>query len=124
VIYIGPNTDVPNMRHLTVLFHGERASLFDRIEGQTAIVDLDDRGLKGDDRLAAKLESAKASVAKARLSKVQRGQAPRIVGVRGPGDEAALTSILGTQYVRPALAASGPAAKRPLVPCYRMEGAL
>jgi hypothetical protein len=70
VIYIGPNADVPDMRYLIVLFQGERAFLFDRIEGRTTIVELDDRGLNGDERLAAKLESAKAQAAKARLSKV------------------------------------------------------
>jgi hypothetical protein len=70
VIYIGPNVDVPDMRYLIVLFRGERAFLFDRIEGRTTIVDLDDRGLNGDERLAAKLESAKTQATKARLSKV------------------------------------------------------
>jgi hypothetical protein len=70
VIHIGPNADVPDMRYLIVLFQGECAFLFDRIAGRTTIVDLDDRGLTGGDRLAAKLESAKAQAAKAKLSKV------------------------------------------------------
>src|ERR1700682_251759 len=70
VIHIGPNADVPDMRYLIVLFQGERAFLFDRIAGRTTIVDLDDRGLTGDDRLIAKLESAKAAATRAKLSKV------------------------------------------------------
>ena len=41
VIYVGPNADVPDMRYLIVLFRGERAFLFDRLEGRTTIVDLD-----------------------------------------------------------------------------------
>ena len=70
VIYVGPNADAPDMRYLIVLFRGERAFLFDRLEGRTTIVDLDARGLNGDDRLAAKLENVKSQAAKARLAKV------------------------------------------------------
>lgn len=70
VVYIGPNADVPDMRYLIVLFGGERAFLFDRIAGRTTIVELNDGGLPGDERLGAKLESARAAAAREKLSKV------------------------------------------------------
>jgi len=70
VVYIGPNHDVADRRFLLILFGGERAFLFDRDTGRTVIVDLEDRGLTGNARLEARLESAKASAARERLSKV------------------------------------------------------
>src|SRR5437868_588225 len=70
VVYIAPNHDVADRRFLLVLFGGERAFLFDRDTGRTTIAELDDRGLTGAARLEAKLESARASAARERLSKV------------------------------------------------------
>ena len=70
VVDIGPNADIPDMRYLILLFRGERAFLFDRIAGRTTIVELNDGGLSGDERLRAMLESAKAAAAREKLSKV------------------------------------------------------
>ena len=62
------------MRYLIVLFQGEKGFLFDRTIGRTTVIELDDRGLSGDQRLAAKLESAKAAARTAKLSKVYVGK--------------------------------------------------
>jgi hypothetical protein len=70
VVYVAPNEEVRDTRYLILLFGGERAFMFDRVAGRTTIVDLDDRGLAGEARLAAKLDSAKAAATKAKLSKV------------------------------------------------------
>jgi len=70
VIYIEANADVPDMRYLIVLFGGERAFLFDRVAGRTMIVELNDSGFSGDQRLEAKLENARTAAAREKLSKV------------------------------------------------------
>src|SRR5579859_3621871 len=61
VVYLGRDEDVPDMRYLIVLFQGEKGFLVDRTIGRTTVIELDDRGLSGDQRLVAKLESAKAA---------------------------------------------------------------
>ncbi len=69
-VYVERDEDVSDMRYLIVLFQGKKGFLFDRTIGRTTVIELDDRGLVGDQRLAAKLESAKVAAAKAKLSKV------------------------------------------------------
>jgi hypothetical protein len=70
VVYIGPNDDVTDRRFLLLLFGGEKAFLFDRDAGRTISVEPDDRGLTGEDRLRAKLDSAMAIAARERLAKL------------------------------------------------------
>jgi hypothetical protein len=70
VVYLDRDEDVHDMRYLIVLFQGEKGSLFDRVAGSTTVIELDDRGLTGDERLGAKLEGGKAAASKAKLSKV------------------------------------------------------
>jgi len=70
VVYIARDEDVLDQRYLIVLFQGEKGFLIDRTAGRTMMIELDDRGLSGDERLEAKLASAKAARTKAKLSKV------------------------------------------------------
>jgi hypothetical protein len=70
VVYIARDEDVRDQRFLIVLFQREKGFLFDRTMGSTTVVELDDHGKLGDERLQAKLESAKATAKQARLAKV------------------------------------------------------
>jgi hypothetical protein len=82
VIYLGPKDEVADRRFLLVLFGGEQAFLFDRDAGSTSPVSLDDRGITGEGRLRAKLDSAMVLAARERLSKIYLVKPPERSGAR------------------------------------------